>query len=84
MGVEPVSKEAIDALPKVNMMGKPGPMVELKGSYTDMSGNKFSDYTILGAIGENAGAAIFVKLTVPSAEVEAQKANFAAFCESIK
>lgn len=84
MGLPPLSKEALDALPKITILGKPGPMVELRGTYTDMSGNQFEEYTMMGAIGELGSSGVFIKLVGPSSEVEAQKSNFVAFCESLK
>jgi len=84
MGLGPLSADAIAALPKIKVLGNDCPVVELKGAYTDMSGAEHADSLLLGAISEVGTDAYFIKMVGPAAEVEAQKANFSAFCESLK
>jgi hypothetical protein len=83
MGAEPLSEEAIAALPKIRVLGKESPLVELKGTYRDMSGGSHPDSIMLGTISEVGTDAYFIKMVGPAAEVEAQKAGFTAFCESL-
>ncbi len=83
MGLEPMSAEALAALPKIKVLGSDCRMVELKGSYTDMSGGAHPDSLMLGTIAEVGTDAYFIKLVGPASEVESQKANFTAFCESL-
>lgn len=84
MGLEPLSADALNALPTIQVLGKPCKLVELKGTYTDMSGGTHPDSLMLGTIGEVGTDAYFIKMVGPIAEVEAHKANFVSFCESLK
>ncbi|HRK33159.1 MAG TPA: hypothetical protein PLJ47_01090 [Candidatus Hydrogenedentes bacterium] len=84
MGLPPLTHEAIAALPTVTVFGESRPLVEFRGTYTDMSQTSFADYVMLGTIAEVGSDAYFVKMTGPAAEVEAEKSNFASFCESLK
>lgn len=84
MGHEPLSADAIAALPKIKVLGNDCPVVELKGTYTDMGGAAHPDSLLLGAISEVGTDAYFIKMVGPAADVEAHKAKFSAFCESLK
>ncbi len=83
MGNEPLDEAAIAALPKITVLGVESPLVEFAGSFTDMAGAPKPDYKLLGALASKGGSTIFIKLTGPASEVDAQKANFAAFCASL-
>lgn len=84
MGLDPLSADAIAALPKINVLGGDCPVVELKGNYTDMSGGAHPESLMLGTIAVVGTDAYFIKMVGPAAEMDAQKANFTAFCESLK
>jgi hypothetical protein len=49
-----------------------------------MAGTQFTGYTMLGAIGEVDGTAVFIKMVGPQGVVQEQKTNFVAFCESLR
>lgn len=83
MGNAPLDEAAIAALPKVTVLGVESPLVEFAGSFTDMGGAAKPDYKLLGALAAKGGSTIFIKLTGPASEVDAQKANFIAFCASL-
>lgn len=84
MGLDPLGADAIAALPKVKVLGNECPVVELKGTYTDMQGGSHPDSLMLGTIAVVGTDAYFVKMVGPVDEMEPQKANFVAFCESLK
>lgn len=78
-----LDEAAIAALPKTAILGTEGPLVEFSGSFTDMGGASKPDYKLLGTLASAGGSTFFVKLTGPASEVDAQKANFVAFCASL-
>lgn len=83
MSQTPLDEAAIAALPKTAILGTEGPLVEFSGSFTDMGGASKPDYKLLGTLASAGGSTFFVKLTGPASEVDAQKANFIAFCGSL-
>jgi hypothetical protein len=84
MGAEPLTADGIAALPKIKVFGNDAPVAEFRGTFTGMSGDAHPDYTMLGTVSEAGGATYFIKMVGPAAEMEAQKSNFTAFCESLK
>ncbi|NUM56639.1 MAG: hypothetical protein HUU46_23680 [Candidatus Hydrogenedentes bacterium] len=84
MGLDALTAEAIAALPKIKVLGNDCSVVEFKGTYTDMQGAPHADFLMLGTIAEVGTDAYFIKMVGPAADMEAQRANFAAFCESLK
>lgn len=84
MGLEPLSSEAIAALPQLNVLGVPSPFVEMSGTFTGMSGNPQPDWALLGTICLLPDSSIFVKLTGPANEVLSQREAFQTFCQSLK
>lgn len=84
MGLDPLSADAIAALPTITVLGSDCPVVELRGNYTDMSGGAHPDSLMLGTIAVVGTDAYFIKMVGPAADMDAQKANFTAFCESLK
>jgi hypothetical protein len=83
MGQTALDEAAIAALPKTTILGTEGPLVEFTGSFTDMGGASKPDYKLLGTLASAGGSSFFIKLTGPASEVDAQKANFIAFCASL-
>ncbi len=84
MGEKALTSEAIAALPKIKVLGQDSPVGEFRGTFTSMSGDQSPDYAMLGTLSEAGGFTYFIKMVGPAAEVEAQKSNFTAFCESLK
>jgi len=84
MGQDPLTKEQIDSLPKVKLLGADAPLVEIAGQYTGMMGAPQSGQMLLGTLGMFEGQSIFVKMVGPEATVRAERDRFIAFCASIK
>lgn len=85
MGVQEMMTQAqIDALPKTNVLGKDSPLVEVSGEYTNMSGEKQTNATLLGTVCELPGESLFVKMTGPADKVAAEKEHFLQFAQSLK
>lgn len=84
MGQAPLDGTALAELPTITILGKPSPMIKIKGDFTGMSGEGGSSYELLGAICPLDSETIFVKMTGPASEVDANKDKFIAFCESLQ
>jgi hypothetical protein len=84
MGInEPMAAADIANLPKIEVMGKQCPLIELKGQFTGMSGGPQTDAMLLGTVCELPGQTVFVKMTGPAAAVEANRDKFVAFSQSL-
>jgi hypothetical protein len=80
----PLEAKDIAALETVDMLGLPAKMVEVTGDFQGMSGESQSGAALVGAICPLEGSTLFVKMTGPAAEVQAQRDSFIAFCESVR
>ena len=83
MGQPALDEAALAALPRIELLGQQAPMVEVGGDFTTMQGEEKQAYKLLGALAETSTHMVFVKMTGPGAEVDAQKEKFVAFCASI-
>jgi len=84
MGQPPLTAEEIAALPKVEVLGKAAPFVEVSGAYTDMAGVEHGQALLYALIVELDGETLFVKMTGPENLLRAEKDHFTAFCQSLK
>jgi hypothetical protein len=85
MGLDPVDKAAIDALPRIPALGGQGVLVVLEGSLDDpMRGVKEKEALLYGFVVERATDSVFVKMTGPATEMRPQRAAFEAFCRSLE
>ena len=83
MGQAPLDEAAIAALPKLTLLAQEAPVVEFSGDFVDMDGAAKPGYKLLGTLATASGTTIFIKLTGPASEVDAQKDKFIAFCASL-
>lgn len=84
MGQPALDAAAIAALPRIELLGQQAPLVEVGGDFKDMQGEQKQAYKLLGALVTTETDMVFVKMTGPGAEVDAQKEQFIAFCKSIQ
>lgn len=84
MGAEPLTADALNALPAVDLLGEPVPLLNVAGTFTSMQGASSPEYRMLGAVRLLPGRAVFVKMVGPDTEVAAQREAFVAFCESLR
>lgn len=85
LGGDELTPAELDALPKIELLGQTVPMIEVSGTYTSMGGDSRPDHTLRGvACIRPAGGSVFVKMIGPTAEVEAARADFIAFCASFE
>jgi hypothetical protein len=83
VGKPALTPQEIDALPSVDVLGRPCRIVEAKGTYTGMGGPERKDYMLMGVVCELPRKSLFVKMTGPEDVVRRERANFIRFCESI-
>ncbi|MDG2124243.1 MAG: hypothetical protein P8J87_11120 [Verrucomicrobiales bacterium] len=85
MGLEPLDAEGIGALSKAGLLGSDAVEIDLEGSFRGMGGGAGkSGYRMLGRLAVRRDMAFFVKMTGTAEEVGANRAEFAAFCDSIR
>jgi len=84
MGRDPLSDGDFAGLERIPMLGTEGVLVEVDGTYRGMGDELVEAATLLGAICELPGRAVFVKLIGPSELVHAARGEFVAFCESLE
>jgi hypothetical protein len=75
---------AIAALPKVPMLGGQATLLDVAGDYRGMGGATLAQARLLVAVLHDAHGVVFAKCLGPAAEVEAQRAAFLAYCQSLK
>jgi hypothetical protein len=84
MGIEQViSAEDVDKLPKIEVLGKQCPIVELSGEFRGMDGTPQPGSMLLGTVCDLPTQTVFVKMTGPEAAVKANKDKFIAFSQSL-
>ena len=83
MGLAPLDADAIAALPTRPILGQPATYLELDGTFTGMGGESLPGSRLMGAILALPMGALFVKMTGPAEVLEAERARFADFCDSL-
>ncbi|MCC6144599.1 MAG: hypothetical protein IT368_12400, partial [Candidatus Hydrogenedentes bacterium] len=84
MGQDELTEEAVAALPALQVLGSEGRYVDIEGTYTGMGEEKHENYRMAGALLEQNGKAIFLKMVGPADAVAAQEAAFKQFAQSLK
>jgi len=84
MGLPELSGPEIAALAKRPLLDGEASYIDITGTFTGMGGiGEKPDYRMLGLALVSGNRAVFIKMTGPATEVEAQIANFNAFCDSL-
>ena len=86
MGLEPDTPENIQALEERLLFGMlPSKLVKLDGDYTGFGKDQAAEnYRMVGLVFSSAQGSIFVKMTGPRAEVEANEEKFFEFVQTIR
>lgn len=84
LGQASLSEGEIDALPKIDLLGSPTPLLDVSGSFRGMGGAAKDNYAMLAVAYSASSQSIFVKMIGPADEVQAERENFEAFCNSIR
>ena len=84
MGLEPLTSEEIEALPKKPFFKRDATFVSMDGNFSGFGASEArEDYRMLGLIHSAEQATIFVKLTGPRELVEKNASQFEVFTQSI-
>jgi len=84
IGNPPLDQSAAQALPQIQVLGQPAPLLELRGDYHGMRGGVRKDSFLLGTIAVTGEQTLFVKMIGPVAQAEDQRQAFVSFCESLR
>jgi hypothetical protein len=83
-GLQPLSADEITSLPRVNVLGLPGVLVDITGPFAGMGDQPArEDWRLVGAIVDLPQALVTVKMTGPAAALDAEIPRFTAFGESL-
>ena len=83
MSLPPYTPEQRRELPLIEVGGRPGILLDFEGTFKGMGGPERGGYRLLGAIFEEAGYGVFVKLVGPKAEVEGERGRFLEFTSTL-
>ncbi len=78
-----VTQVEIDKWDKVKVLGKDAPIVEATGTFTGMGGGPKSGQSLLGTLVTLDDRVVFIKMTGPQAQVQAERERFLTFCRSL-
>ena len=84
MGRPPMSAEEMGALGTSKVLGRDAMLVEFTGDFVGMGTEPKKGYKLVGLLLEDQGHGVFLKLTGPEAEVDAEKERFLALAASLK
>ncbi len=84
MALPALPDEAIEALPRREVLGKPGVLVELEGAFSGMGGPVREGWAMVGVILAASNGTLFVKMTGPAEVVAEQRPRLEAFLESLR
>lgn len=84
-GKEPLDAEGLAKLEKIELMGAPGVWIEAEGDYNPGMGQEArAGQALAGAIADDNGRIVTVKMTGPAEEVAGQKAALRAFAGGLR
>jgi hypothetical protein len=84
MGRPPLTSAEIEALPRLEALGREGTLIEIEGDFTGMEGATHAGSILLGFVVERDADAVFVKLTGPAEAARAERGRFESFCRSLR
>ncbi len=79
-----LSPAEVEALPKLQVLGKPSTFLEVEGTFRGMSGPEQEGFMLLAVACELPGFSVFVKMTGPTDVVKAEREKFLSFCKSLR
>lgn len=83
VGLEAAEDAELDALPKVEFLGRSCSLLEVSGEYAGMGGQAGSEMTVLGVVRIGTDSSLFVKMVGPKDAIAAEKQRFIEFLKSV-
>ncbi len=83
MDLEPIDEAGLETMDKITVLGEAAPLLDVRGTFTGMSGPSFEDFGMLGVIKDVDDHTLFIKMTGPAEVIEAEREAFVNFCESL-
>lgn len=93
LGLADLDAAGVAALPTVSLLGQPATLVEGKGHFTGMGDQDQADWGLLGLVqtmrvpgagGEEQVFTAFIKMTGPAGLIDAERAGFQSFYQSLR
>ncbi|MEM7516369.1 MAG: hypothetical protein AAF368_05540 [Planctomycetota bacterium] len=84
MGQAPLDEAAVRSLPTVKLLGQPAIWIELIGDFTGMGGASVENSKLAGTILEFPQGSVFLKMTGPRADVDAELPAFRSLIASLR
>lgn len=84
VGLEGITAEEAEALPRRSFFGGAAVLVDCAGVYTGMGGPEREGWRLVGLMLPIGGQTMFVKMTGPADVLEASMEGFDAFCASVR
>ena len=86
MSASPMTAAEVEALPKIDVLGRPSPMIDVEGTYSGGMGDSGpkENYRMVGVVAQLPATGLFVKMVGPTAAVESQLDAFKQLCGSLQ
>lgn len=85
MELAPIDEAELAALPKTSLLGKDAVSVSLQGTFKGMGGDKNeAGFLLAGVLAVNSGQSYFLRMTGPSALIEAELPKFEQLRDSLE
>ncbi len=84
IGAQPLGAAEVAALPKVQLLGREGTLVDVTGTFVGMGEAPRADFQLLGVVVSETAGSLFLKFTGPAALVERERERFLAFTASLR
>jgi len=79
MGLADLGDAELAALPRVKVLGADAPLLQIEGKFNGVDGSAMTAVAL-----DRPGAAVFVKMVGPAADVRGETENFKALCASLR
>lgn len=84
MELPPLSEAEVEALPTLQLLGRPAALVDLEGPFQGMTGDPIAEARMLGVILSQPEFTLFLKMTGPRQVVDAEEGGFREFVASLR
>lgn len=83
LSLAPLGATEIEGLERITVLDEPAVFVQWTGEYRGMGGGGQADTLLAGALLEQRGRAVFIKMVGPASQLEGEIGRFKEFCASL-